>query len=208
MITFDDLKTWVTDRMRKYGTENQKLQIPYQLGESTGDFLLGRKPREEVAAVAEATPASKPPNATESLVNRAGVPEQRKDTKSKLLTVAGAETLIASPSDDPPARVARLSLADGTVTMQTAGLDEWTPAEINRPITTGDHLWVDDIGHAELQIGSGLLRLSENTDFSLLNLDDLTTQVKPLREPSLSACVESTTAKRWKWTRRTRPFRC
>jgi len=193
MVTFDDLKTWVTDRMRAYGAENQKAQIPYQLGESTGDFLLARKPPEDVASVAETAPAIKPPSplgeaaATQPLAQSGSSPDasgkrpvtsDKKDNKSKPLTVASAELTASASSDDPPTRVARLSLTDGTVSLQPAGLDEWTAAEINRPITTGDHLWVDDIGHAEVQIGSGVLRLSEKTSFSFLNLDDHTTQVK------------------------------
>ena len=79
---------------------------------------------------------------------------------------------------DPPARVARLSLTDGNVTLQPAGVQEWAAAEINRPLTTGDSLWVDDIGHAEVEIANGVLRLSAKTGFTILNLDDHTTQIK------------------------------
>ena len=49
----------------------------------------------------------------------------------------------AADEDDPPSRVARLSHADGSVSFEPAGTEEWVTAVINRPITTGDKLWAD-----------------------------------------------------------------
>jgi len=80
--------------------------------------------------------------------------------------------------DDPPSRVARLSFAQGNVSFEPAGTDDWVAAVINRPITTGDKLWSDNGGRAELQMGSAAIRLSSNTGFSFLNLNDLITQVR------------------------------
>lgn len=42
MITFNDLTDFVTREMKAYGTSRagSNMQIPYQLGESTGDFLI------------------------------------------------------------------------------------------------------------------------------------------------------------------------
>jgi hypothetical protein len=160
MITFDDLRNWVSDNMRRYGAEHQRPQIPYQLGESTGDFLLARKASSDVIGLADPTPAPPPP------------PVQPNPDRAR----------PAPPpppvNPDPPARVARLSLTDGTVTFQPAGVQEWTAAETNRPLTTGDSLWVDEIGHAEVEIANGALRLSAKTGFTILNLDDHTTQIK------------------------------
>ncbi|MGH9663273.1 MAG: DUF6600 domain-containing protein, partial [Bryobacteraceae bacterium] len=59
------------------------------------------------------------------------------------------------PADaDPPSRVARLSYLTGSVSFQPAGVDDWTAATPNRPVTTGDRLWVDDGGRVELEIGT------------------------------------------------------
>ena len=164
MITFDDLRSWVSDNMRRYGAEHQRPQIPYQLGESTGDFLLARKASSDVIGLADTPPPAPtppPPTPTPGGGGRVVPP-----------------TPAPPVNPDPPARVARISLTEGTVTLQPAGVQEWAAAEINRPLTTGDSLWVDEIGHAEVEIANGALRLSEKTGFTILNLDDHTTQIK------------------------------
>jgi hypothetical protein len=84
----------------------------------------------------------------------------------------------AADDDDPPDRVARMSYATGNVSFQPAGTDDWVSAVLNRPITTGDKLWSDNGGRAELQLDSAVIRLSSNTGFAFLNLDDNTTQVR------------------------------
>jgi hypothetical protein len=80
--------------------------------------------------------------------------------------------------DDPPSRVARLGYMEGSVSFQPAGENDWVGAVDNRPMTTGDKLWADKGSRAELQLGSAVIRLSENTGVSFLNLDDHTAQVQ------------------------------
>jgi hypothetical protein len=80
--------------------------------------------------------------------------------------------------DDPPTRVARLGYIEGSVSIQPAGEDDWVQAVPNRPMTTGDKLWADKDSRAELQLGSAVIRLSENTGVSFLNLDDNTVQIQ------------------------------
>jgi hypothetical protein len=82
------------------------------------------------------------------------------------------------PQDDPPSRVARLGYMEGSVSFQPAGENDWVGAVENRPMTTGDKLWADKGSRAELQLGSAVIRLSENTGISFLNLDDHTIQVQ------------------------------
>jgi hypothetical protein len=84
----------------------------------------------------------------------------------------------AADDDDPPSRVARLSYIHGNVSFEPAGTDDWVSAVVNRPITTGDKLWSDHGARAELHMGSAAIRLSSNTGFSFLNLDDRTTQIR------------------------------
>jgi hypothetical protein len=84
----------------------------------------------------------------------------------------------ADDDDDPPSRVARLSYAHGTVSFNPSGTDDWVSAVVNRPLTTGDKLWTDNGARAELHLGSAAIRLSSNTGFSFLNLDDRTAQIR------------------------------
>jgi hypothetical protein len=93
------------------------------------------------------------------------------------VTVFGPQR-AAADEDDPPTRVARLSVAEGSVSFEPAGTDEWVSAAINRPLTTGDKLWADHDSRAELHLGSASIRLGANTGFSFLNLDDNTTQLQ------------------------------
>ncbi len=90
--------------------------------------------------------------------------------------------------DDPPSRVARLSLTDGQVSFSPAGTDDWVGAELNRPITTGDKLWTEANSRAELHVGSASIRLGEQTGFSFLNLDDHMMQIR-LTEGTISVRV-------------------
>jgi len=78
---------------------------------------------------------------------------------------------------DPPGRVARLSFTKGAVSLQPAGVQDWADATLNRPLTTGDRLWADQDGRAELDIGTAAIRLGASTGVSFLNLDDRTSQL-------------------------------
>ena len=103
-------------------------------------------------------------------------------SRLRLLTAvfAGAAMLLLSGAGmaDPPARVARLSFFSGPVSFSPAGEDEWVLATPNRPLITGDRLWADAGGRAELQAGSIALRLGASTNVNVLNLDDRTTQLE------------------------------
>ncbi len=92
----------------------------------------------------------------------------------------GLMLLVASgiASADPPSRVARLGYLSGTVSFNAAGDDQWVQATLNRPLTTGDRLWADQGGRAEVQAGAAIVRLSAGTDLSILNLDDRTAQMQ------------------------------
>ena len=111
-----------------------------------------------------------------------------------LFTAMLALCLLAMPvraaadDDDPPARAARLSYSSGAVSFEPAGTDDWVDAVVNRPMTTGDKLWADQGGRAEVRIDSYALRLGTQTGFSFLNLDDNIVQVR-LTEGSLNVKV-------------------
>jgi hypothetical protein len=50
--------------------------------------------------------------------------------------------------NDPPTRVARVAYAEGSVSFEPAGTEEWVAAALNRPVTSGDKLWSDQDGSA------------------------------------------------------------
>jgi len=84
----------------------------------------------------------------------------------------------ASADDDPPGRVARLNYMQGSVSFQANGEGEWTQANVNRPLTTGDNLWSDKDSRGEFHVGSTAFRMSSETGISILNLDDRTVQIQ------------------------------
>ena len=75
----------------------------------------------------------------------------KRGTSRLALVVLCAALGVAQADDpDPPGRVARLSDAEGSVSLQPAGMQEWTAATLNRPIATGDRLWSAQASRAEL----------------------------------------------------------
>jgi hypothetical protein len=85
--------------------------------------------------------------------------------------------LAASAQQDPPGRIARLNLQQGTVSFAPAGDDSWYDAQPNRPITTGDRLWTDRNARAELYVGSAALRLDGQTHVEFSEIDDDTARI-------------------------------
>jgi hypothetical protein len=87
-------------------------------------------------------------------------------------------TPAATAAGDPPGRVARLDYMAGDVTTEPAGATDWSYAQLNRPLTTGDQLWNDANGRSEMHIGSTAVRMGAQTSVDVLNLDDSTAQLK------------------------------
>ena len=106
-----------------------------------------------------------------------------KGSLSLLLCAAGllgfvAPQARADEEKDPPTRVARISLVDGSVSLQPGGQGDWGAAARNRPMTIGDKLWVDKDSRAELQAGAVSIHLGSMTALSFLNLDEGITQMR------------------------------
>jgi hypothetical protein len=96
---------------------------------------------------------------------------------SRLALAAAASFAFAgSALADPPDLVARLSYQSGTVTFDPAGTTDWVNADVNRPLTTGDSLWVDASSRAELNMGRVVLRADSQTSVTITNLDDQVAQ--------------------------------
>jgi hypothetical protein len=102
-----------------------------------------------------------------------------KPLKHLLLTATFSSLFVlASHAQDPPTRVADLNYVTGNVSMQPAGADDWSPAIVNRPFTTGDNLWADTDGRAELHLNNATMRLGPQTSFGFLNLGDNLAQIR------------------------------
>ena len=95
-----------------------------------------------------------------------------------VLILGAAARTRAQEEADPPGRVARLEYLQGEVSFRPASVDDWTEADRNYPLTTGDRLWTDRDSRGELQIGGSVVRLGAETAFSFLNLDDRTAQMR------------------------------
>jgi hypothetical protein len=78
----------------------------------------------------------------------------------------------AEAQDNPPARIAYMSYLKGRVSFLRAGLDQWAGATLNFPVTTGDRVYTDKDGRAELEAGFSTVRLADQTDLTVTNLND------------------------------------
>ena len=92
------------------------------------------------------------------------------------------------PEADPPSRVGRLSYLAGSVSFRPGDVDDWAAATVNYPLHSGDHLWTDADGKAEITVGSTAFRLAPQSAFGFLALDDGTVQVR-LSQGSLNVRV-------------------
>jgi hypothetical protein len=96
------------------------------------------------------------------------------------LLLAGALVVAATLAQaaDPPRRVARLGKVGGSVSYQPPGVQESTPAELNRPYTSGDSFWSGSDGRGELETENAAIRFSANTSLTIQDLSDQATQIK------------------------------
>jgi hypothetical protein len=96
-----------------------------------------------------------------------------------VLLLAAAAAHSADDVLDPPGRVARLDFIAGPVSFAPYDApEEWVQAVLNRPLTSGDRLWTDQGGRAELHVGSTAVRFADLTSADILNLDDRTFQIR------------------------------
>ncbi len=82
---------------------------------------------------------------------------------------------------DPPSVVARLESFQGTASFAPAGADGWFRADINRPLSNGDQLWIGAYSRAEVVAGADALRLGANTELRIAELRESITQLQLTR---------------------------
>jgi hypothetical protein len=81
-----------------------------------------------------------------------------------------------APTADPPTQVARLSVAQGNVSIEPASVNQFSPAEVNYPLTTGDRLWTDYDALAEVEAGQMAVRMAQTTDLTVTAMTDTLAQ--------------------------------
>jgi len=81
-------------------------------------------------------------------------------------------------ADDPPGRVGRLQYITGSVSVQPHGTDDWVQGSVNRPLTNADNVWADKDSRAELNVGTGFLRIGAESSLTLTNINSNVVQVQ------------------------------
>ena len=66
----------------------------------------------------------------------------------------------------------------GSVSVQPQGTGDWVQGSLNRPLTNGDNVWADKDSRAELNVGTGLMRISSETSLTVTNVSNDAVQVE------------------------------
>ncbi len=101
-------------------------------------------------------------------------PRAGRSTLAKLSLVALALALSApalAQEGDPPTRVGRISVLDGSVSFHVSPNDPWTGAVINYPVAQASSLFVEPGGRAEIELGGARVRLDGGTELDIAELD-------------------------------------
>jgi hypothetical protein len=73
---------------------------------------------------------------------------------------------------DPPAEVARISLMQGNVSVEPASVDQFSAAQVNDVLTSGDRVYADAGANAELETGELAVRMGQQTDLTITAMTD------------------------------------
>jgi hypothetical protein len=104
------------------------------------------------------------------VVGRTALAQQQGPEQAGFDAVQGQEA-------DPPSQVARISLLAGNVSIEPASVDEFTAAEANYPLTTGDRMYADVGATAELQTDALAVRMGQQTDLTVTAMTDTLAQL-------------------------------
>ncbi|HEY1261191.1 MAG TPA: DUF6600 domain-containing protein, partial [Stellaceae bacterium] len=91
-----------------------------------------------------------------------------------LLAVASLAPALAAPATTapPPARVGRISFADGKASTRPAHDASWSDAAIDTPLAAGAALRTAADARAEIEIGLDTTDLTANTEVEIVRLDE------------------------------------
>ncbi|MFE8644099.1 DUF6600 domain-containing protein [Sphingomonas sp. NCPPB 2930] len=95
-----------------------------------------------------------------------------------LAALLAASALQAAAQADPPERIARFDLIEGSAQHQTGADSQTRPADTGWPLIAGDRVWTDTGSRAEIDSGGMLLQLDGASVMEFTALDPQTTQLK------------------------------
>jgi hypothetical protein len=95
-----------------------------------------------------------------------------------LLLLTSGAIACASDSSEPSGRVIQLQYLAGEVSVQPHGIGGWIQGSIFRPLTNADNVWADKNSRAELNLGSGHLRIDSETSLTLTKVTARSVQVE------------------------------
>lgn len=99
------------------------------------------------------------------------------------LPAARAEA-VRAVGPTPP----RLSFVDGDVSFWRPGAEDWTPAQVNTPLTAGDSMYAGNGGNLEIEIGTrAYLRAGSGTE---IGIESLETGYLQIRVPAGHAALD------------------
>ena len=81
-------------------------------------------------------------------------------------------SVVAQAQTEAPARVGRVSLVQGPVTISTEDSERAEDAMVNWPVTSDNRITTERNGRTEIRIGSTAVRLDGNSSLEVLELDD------------------------------------
>ncbi len=94
-----------------------------------------------------------------------------------LILLLAASSLAWGETLDPPERLANLSYVEGAVTFEGAHSPA-TSTLPDRPLAPGDRLVTERDGRAELAFGTATIRLDEDSELSIVDLDSSTVRIE------------------------------
>jgi hypothetical protein len=77
---------------------------------------------------------------------------------------------------DPPVRVGRLARVSGTVSFHTQDDNQWTPATLNYPVTSGNAFWTEPNAQAEIEVSASRIAMAPGTELDIASLTDTALQ--------------------------------
>ncbi len=90
-----------------------------------------------------------------------------------LACAVSLSAFAAGGDGELPAVVGRIANVQGALfNAPDAGGGQWTAVGLNYPVTTGDNLWIDGDGHAEIDYGAAQIRIAGDTNLHVSRLDE------------------------------------
>src|SRR5438874_598552 len=93
------------------------------------------------------------------MFGRSGTQPMRTLTKGFLLLAALLLAVPAYAQHDPPARVGRVSMVEGTLAFYGPGDADWSSAKVNFPVAENGWFATDPNSRGELRIGAASISL-------------------------------------------------